>query len=157
MQNLSKEKMVLTLVASLFIVATTMPHCKAGISRLVEVSYFDDNGFFSRYSKAEVSFIFSNELNPRTITAVTVPKYKILALVYFENGKVAIVLLDAKTTLSGFGKFTHDNFESLFGFLGKGTISGIQINGLRGQDAGRPWRFKAREGFKWVDPRMNDF
>jgi hypothetical protein len=133
------------------IISLVVIPCEGAVKRIVKVSSKTELGF-SREVTAEVTFATGSELTA-IAPQMRVDHFELYALIWFKDGKVAIVKLKDKPLLMGLSGFNAENFKDLY-FL-KSEIEGTQVNGNATAEP-RTWRFKAKEIITWIDPRVED-
>lgn len=115
------------------------------VRRICKVSYESEMGFSKEYV-LEVTFATGNELNKAT-GSYLFKIYDNYALIWFDEGEVAILELDS--VVLGVGEeFDSEDFKRVFYLLGE--TKATQVN----SDSERTWKIKAKEFFKWIDPRI---
>ena len=116
---------------------------KAEVRRQCRVFYQTNDGW-SRGVVTEVTFLTGFELGQKIndFTLLSTDRY---ALIWFKQGEVAIIKLDAYV-ICGL-KFTGQDFKQMF-FV-RDDVEGNQTND---RDE-RTWKIAGKENFAWIDRR----
>ena len=120
--------------------------CKSEVRRICKVAYQTEDGWSKEYTM-EVSFATGKELNDAT-QSFNYSTYSNYCLIWFDQGEVAILKLDAFLIRSG-DKFADEDFRNLFSF--RKEIECQQIN----SESERHWNIKAKDFIQFIDPRDN--
>ena len=134
------------IISIIFVVLISMVQfADASVRRIVKVSYETQYGYSDEY-KMEVTFLTGQELNKATKT-YDFDIFDNYALIWFDEGKVAILKID--DLIIGVGQdFDTDDFKRAFQIISE--KSATQVN----SQYKRKWKIEAKDIIRWIDPRV---
>lgn len=116
--------------------------------RICNVQYETEDGWSKQYT-LEIDFRTGIELNKGEPGKYS--DYSVYALIWFQEGGVAILEISNTSYLSFGNEFDHEDFVKLFPLYSYSPTEAKQING----DKGKRWKITAVDSGKYIDPRVN--